>query len=169
MATEITEIKENAGLCYQCAKCSTGCPISDEMDMLPHQVIHLLSLGMGDRALDKNTIWICAGCYTCAVRCPNDINITAVMDDLRAQALEAGLPCPNPEVLKFHRAFLNDVARRGRIHEMRMMGEYNMRILKPFKDALLAPRMILTRRLHILPPRNIKGFKKWMRKIWKNR
>lgn len=163
----VIELKENPSLCYQCAKCSTGCPIADEMDLLPHQVIHLLSLGMRDRALRANTPWFCAGCYTCAVRCPNDIDITSVMDDLRREVIERGLECPRPEVLVFHRNFLQDVSRRGRVHEMRMMGEYNLRMRTPFKNALLAPRMFLKGRLHLFPSRPVKGFRRWVRRLWK--
>lgn len=159
-------VLENPSLCYQCAKCSTGCPVSEEMDLLPHQVIHLAALGQRDRAMRANTVWTCAGCYACAVRCPNDINITAVMDELRAEAIEQGVPCPKPEVLHFHRNFLQDVARRGRIYELRMMGEYNMRLKQPFKDADIGWRMMLKRRLPLLPPRPIQGFKQWVKKLW---
>lgn len=160
-------LTENPSLCYQCAKCSTGCPVSDEMDMLPHQIIHLLSLGMEDRALHTNTLWICAGCYTCAVRCPNDIDITSVVDNLRAKAVEQGIECPRPEVLAFHRNFLKDFGRRGRVYELRMMGEYNLRIRDPFRNASLGPKMFFKGRLHLFPPRAIRGFKRWMKKLWK--
>jgi len=137
------------------------------MDLLPHQIIHLLSLGTPDRALRSNTIWMCAGCYTCAVRCPNDINITSVMDGLRAQAVAQGVECARPEVLEFHRNFLRDVGRRGRVHELRMMGEYNLRRGKPFENAGLGPKMLLKGRLHLLPPKRIRGFKRWMKKLWR--
>lgn len=160
-------LKENPSLCYQCAKCSTGCPVADDMDLLPHQVIHLVSLRMADRALRTNTIWMCAGCYTCAVRCPNDIDITSVMDDLRAKAVEQKIECPVPEVLAFHRNFIKNFSRRGRVHELRMMGEYNLRIRKPFHNAALGPKMFLKRRLHLLPPKKIRGFRRWIKKLWK--
>jgi heterodisulfide reductase subunit C len=136
------------------------------MDLLPHQVIHLLSLGMDDRALRAKTIWMCAGCYTCAVRCPNDIDITSVMDDLRENAVAQGLPCPVPEALVFHNTFLREIARRGRVHELRMMGEFNVRTKRPFHNASLGPKMFLKGRLHLFPPRAVRGFKRWMRKLW---
>ena len=161
------ETKENAALCYQCSKCSAGCPVAEEMDLLPHQVLHLLALGMEDRVLRSKTIWLCAGCFTCAVRCPNDIDITALMDEMRAKAVAQGIECPNPEILKFHQTFLKDLGRRGRIHELRMMGEYNLRIGKPFNNIALAPQMFLKGRLHVLPPKSLKGFRRWMEKICK--
>lgn len=162
------EIKENPSLCYQCGKCSTGCPVSDEMDLLPHQIIHLLSLGVEDRPLRSSTIWMCAGCYTCAVRCPNDIDITSVMDGLRSKAIKQGVACPAPDVLSFHENFLRDLGRRGRIHEMRMMGEYNLRRGKPFDNMSLAGKMFFKGRLNLFPPRALRGFKQWMKKLWKS-
>lgn len=129
--------------------------------------MHYLSLGMEDRVLPSATIWMCAGCYTCAVRCPNDINITAVMDEMRQKAVKNGVRCPKPNVLTFHKGFLRDVGRRGRIHEMRMMGEYGLRTGNPFKDMGLGIAMFLKGRLALLPPRGVRGFKKWMRSLWK--
>lgn len=136
--------------------------MAGQMDLMPHQVMHLLALGMEERTLDKKTVWLCASCYTCATRCPNDIDITAVMDYLRHHAIEQGIKCPIPEIYDFHNVFLKDLARRGKIHEVRMMAGYNLRIKKPLKNALLAPKMFLKGRLKLKPPRKVKGFKKWL-------
>ena len=158
---------DNASLCYQCSKCSAGCPLAEEMDLLPHQVIHLLSLGQEDEVLRSNTMWMCAGCYTCATRCPNDIDITTVMDEARAKAIAKGIKCPNPDVLTFHKCFIRDIGRRGRIHEMRMMAENNIRKGKPFDNAELGRKMFFKGRLKILPPKSLRGFKSWMKRLWK--
>ena len=77
------------------------------------------------------------------------------------------MPCPMPEAAEFHRTFLTDVARRGRVHEVRMMGEYNLRSGDPLHNAQLAPKMLLRRRLHLFPPRRIKGFKSWLKRLMK--
>lgn len=159
-------IHENTSYCYQCSKCSAGCPVADEMDLLPHQIIHSLAIGEDSEALASGTIWVCAGCYTCATRCPNDINITSVMDDLRKKAITSKISCPRPEVLKFHQAFVKDIQRRGRVHELRFMGEYNLKIGKPFNNIEIAPKMFSKGRLKVLPPKAIKGFKTWSKRLW---
>lgn len=169
METKDIELAEitfpEASLCYQCAKCSAGCPVSEEMDKYPHQIIHLVSLGLEDQILDKDTIWICANCYACAVKCPNDINITSIMNELKEKAVAKGIKPKYPEIYQFHKSFANDVFNRGRAHEMKIMIEYNLRIKKPFKNAGLAPKMFMKNKLQIMPPKTIPGFKKWIKQV----
>ncbi|MHB8829737.1 MAG: 4Fe-4S dicluster domain-containing protein, partial [Syntrophales bacterium] len=51
--------------CYQCGKCSTGCPVAYEMDLTPTQLIHAMQLGLQDIVYKSNTMWLCASCLTC--------------------------------------------------------------------------------------------------------
>lgn len=69
--------------CYQCGKCSAGCPAVSEMDILPNQVIRYAQLGLKDELLRANSVWVCASCYTCNVRCPKGIKIAEVMEAVR--------------------------------------------------------------------------------------
>ena len=55
---------EDVGLCYQCGACSSGCPLTDEMDLLPSTVMRLVQLGV-EEVLNSKTIWICSSCFTC--------------------------------------------------------------------------------------------------------
>ncbi|WP_052316104.1 4Fe-4S dicluster domain-containing protein [Desulfomonile tiedjei] len=61
--------------CYQCGKCSAGCPMAPEMDILPHQLVRLAVLGNHDRIVDSKSIWLCLSCHTCGARCPNGIDV----------------------------------------------------------------------------------------------
>ena len=87
MANLIDKISELSGqnlyACYQCGKCSGGCPSVTQMEILPNQVIRLLQIGLPEAALRYNTIWICASCYTCTVRCPRGIDLSKIMEALR--------------------------------------------------------------------------------------
>ena len=74
---------ENVFACYQCGKCSAGCPMSTEMDLLPNQVIRLLQLGVTEQLLDCRTIWLCASCFTCTARCPKGVKLTRLMESVR--------------------------------------------------------------------------------------
>ena len=82
---------EDLTACYQCGKCSAGCPAAGSMDILPNQIIRLIQLGLVQDALESETIWFCAACQTCYARCPKGIDLTRVMEALREIAMqEAG-------------------------------------------------------------------------------
>ncbi len=72
--------------CNQCGKCSAGCPSVAKMECLPNQVIRDVQLGE-ESILEKNTIWLCASCYTCAVRCPKGVDLSKIMEALRLLTL----------------------------------------------------------------------------------
>jgi heterodisulfide reductase subunit C len=83
----VKKIEELSGqkllACYQCGKCSAGCPAVSEMDILPNQVIRFAQLGLKDELLESKSVWVCASCYTCNVRCPKGIKIAEVMEAVR--------------------------------------------------------------------------------------
>lgn len=73
---------ENLFGCYQCGTCSAGCPFIDDMDLDPDEVIRYIVLDKKE-VLNAKSIWICASCFTCAERCPRDLNITKIMEAMR--------------------------------------------------------------------------------------
>ncbi|MDK2820406.1 MAG: heterodisulfide reductase subunit [Clostridia bacterium] len=136
--------------CYQCGKCSAGCPAAFAMDYTPRQVIRLLQLGLGGEALKSHTPWLCASCQTCYSRCPREINLPRLMEAVRQEAKRRGI-IPERKVDIFEKAFLDTVEKYGRAHEMGLMVQYNLRTLQPIKDALLAPPLLLKRKISPLP------------------
>lgn len=76
--------------CYQCGKCSAGCPMATHMDVLPNQIIRMAQLGMKEQLLAARSIWLCVSCLTCNSRCPKDIKIAEIFEALRETVLRAG-------------------------------------------------------------------------------
>ena len=96
----VSQVEEISGqdllACNQCGKCSAGCPIAAEMDILPSQVIRMAQLGMEEVLEDtgrsgQSTIWICASCLTCVARCPKGVDLPRLMEALRQIALRKGV------------------------------------------------------------------------------
>ena len=77
--------------CNQCGKCSAGCPMSFAMDSLPNQIIRLAQLGLEEDIVSSNTVWICASCLTCSVRCPRGVDVGRVMEALRLITLRKNI------------------------------------------------------------------------------
>ena len=107
----------NAAECFQCRKCTNGCPASFEMDLFPDQIIRLAVLGQRSEILQSKTIWICASCETCSTRCPNGVRIAELMDYFKELAVRAGVAPALPRVAGFHKAFLENIGLTGRVFE----------------------------------------------------
>ena len=88
---------ENVYLCYQCVKCSAGCPLAEYFDISPNQVMRAVQLGREDLVLNSRTIWLCASCQTCTTRCPQGIDLARIMDALKTIAVEEGIKPKVPE------------------------------------------------------------------------
>ena len=140
--------------CYQCHKCSTGCPVGFEMEILTSQVMRLLHLGAEQEVLESEAIWLCASCEVCTARCPMDIDIAAVMDTLKMVAVERGVSVPNKQSAAFGRAFLNSVSRFGRVFELGTVIDYKLRTLDLFSDIDKAVTMVSKGKLSPLPKRS---------------
>lgn len=144
--------------CYQCGKCSAGCPMGHAMDLLPNQLIRLVQLGRLDRAMQAESIWQCVSCWTCTTRCPKEVNCAGVMDALRQFADEQGLASPEQHrTVLFQKAFLNNVRRNGRLNEVELIGMFKTRAFLRdlsvpllLKDATLAPKLMRRGKFHLV-------------------
>lgn len=117
----------NLDLCYQCSMCSDGCPVVYAMDYYPHQLIHMVKLGLKEEVLRSRSIWVCTSCQTCATRCPNEIDIVHLMDVLRKASIREGFENNTDRIPRFHKTFINEVQKRGRIHELRLVLLYKLK------------------------------------------
>lgn len=144
--------------CYQCGKCTAGCPVSAEMDLVPNRLIRLLQIGDVDAAIASASIWQCISCQTCSARCPKQVDCAAIMDFLRECSLAQDRVAPAArQVVEFQTAFLNNIRRHGRLHEIELIAEFKLRAFLHtgrlpllWKNADLAPRMAARKKLHLV-------------------
>ena len=77
--------------CFQCGTCTSDCPIAKFSDSYrPRQLIRMAQLGLKERVLKSETLWLCASCFTCSDRCPQDIEVASIIRVLRNLAAEQG-------------------------------------------------------------------------------
>ena len=139
--------------CYQCGKCSAGCPMAAETTLRPHDVMRLVNLDRADRVLADPSIWLCLTCETCTERCPNGCDPARVMDALREMAL-ARHPDRVPRPLRsFHAAFLDQVHTTGRMFELGLVMRYKLKTGELLQDAATTPALLARGKLKLKPPR----------------
>lgn len=150
----LDELGQNVYLCYQCVKCTSGCPLSEYFDWQPNQVMRALQLGQEDVALHSQTPWLCASCQTCTTRCPQGLDIAAIMEFLTREAVVRGVKPQVPEVDGFNKAFMREVRLWGRSFEAGLMVEIklrNMRTHNLMEDMDLGARLIGKNKMPFLP------------------
>ena len=145
------ELGENVYLCYQCVKCTSGCPMGEFMDWQPNQVMRALQLGQEDIALGSQTPWLCASCQTCTTRCPQGLDITAIMEFLTREAQRRGMQAQIPEVKVFNEAFMREIKLWGRSYELGLLMEMKLRNRDLFSDMDLAVKYVAKNKLGYFP------------------
>jgi heterodisulfide reductase subunit C len=146
--------------CYQCGKCSAGCPLAEDMDYPPSLLLRMLQFGtpeLEEKVLRSYTIWLCLSCEMCISRCPMEIDIPVMMDYLRQESIRQKKVNPKAkDIVRFHRAFLDSINYTGRLYEMGLIVDYKMRSFNLMQDVTIAPSMFAKGKLHLIPER-IKG------------
>lgn len=153
LAAEVNRLSgQQIELCYHCHKCTAGCPLVEQMTYGPDRMLRMVALDELEPLLASRDIWLCAGCYTCATRCPNEIDIAAVMDALRQIAIREGYAAAEPDVLLFHRLFMGVVKRLGRSHEAAMLGLFKVLSHVPLmNDVGAGIQLVLRGKVPVIP------------------
>ncbi len=142
----------DVSVCYQCKKCTSGCPVSSMAKCPPSEMMRRLHLGLDDELLNSDILWMCVSCETCSARCPMGIDVAAVMDALRKLAVQRGAARPEGNVPLFNRAFLKTVEVFGRTYDIAMITAYKLGSGKLTADTEKFPAMLRKRKIALLPP-----------------
>jgi heterodisulfide reductase subunit C len=135
--------------CIQCGTCSGSCPVSYAMDVQPRQLVAFFRAGDLESILRSRTIWICASCYACTVRCPSGIKVTDLIYSLKRMALESGILTRGMPTHDLSEQFVRVVNRTGRNQEMELSIRYFLKRspLEMVRSLPLAWKLFKARRL----------------------
>ena len=142
--------------CYQCGKCSAGCPMAEEMPLKPHQMLRLAQLDQREKLFDDASPWLCLTCETCTARCPNEVDPARLIDGMRELIFKSAPGNAPRRIRAFHEAFLAQIRSHGRLFDFGLVFAYKMKTMALFDDVLKAPGMY-TRGKLALTPDNIEG------------
>ncbi len=99
--------------CYQCGVCTADCPVAMRVkEFRPRRIARLAAFGQRDRLFGGDTVWLCAGCYTCYERCPEQVRVSEIVSALRKLALKEGIIHPT------YKALMESIAEMGYIYEI---------------------------------------------------
>jgi heterodisulfide reductase subunit C len=155
--------------CIQCGSCSGSCPTSYLMDHAPRRIFARLRAGMRDAVLSSNTLWLCTSCYTCYVRCPQEIKITDIMYALKRIAIRDGKYPKGVYAQEMSKTFVDMVNKYGRNHEMELMTRYLLKTnpFELFRNATVGLSLLRHKRMPLFPHKikGIEQLRKLIRKV----
>jgi heterodisulfide reductase subunit C len=146
----VEQVEPNIYYCYQCGKCTAGCPLSDVYDWQPNEVIRLIQLGRVDSIINSNSVYLCVSCEICSSRCPQEVNIAAVMSHIRIKSWQYGL-FRLKHISNFYKIFLRIAALIGRSYEPLLILTLNLLNKRFFNDFELMPGILKRRKIKLLP------------------
>ncbi len=122
---------ENIKKCFNCTGCTVGCPVTEiDKGYNPRKILRKALLGMRNEVLTDDSLWLCASCYICYERCPQDVKITEVMGAIRAiaqrEAKAGKIKLNNPKPL-FDNLFIDSVRSNGRWYEAGVSGTFMLK------------------------------------------
>jgi heterodisulfide reductase subunit C2 len=156
---------QEVGTCFQCKKCTAGCPVSKLTNSPTSEIMRRLHLKAGDELLHSEIIWMCVSCETCSARCPMGIDVAAVIDSLRQLSREKKIAPQKGNVPLFNRAFLETVKFFGRTYDIAMITAYKLGTFKFMDDTEKFPSMLKKKKISLLP--SFQGDGKITRRIFK--
>jgi heterodisulfide reductase subunit C len=99
--------------CYQCGTCTSDCPVAKRVpEFRPRNIARLAMYGQKERLLSGDLLWLCAGCYTCYERCPQEVHVSEIVSALRKLALEEGRLHPTIKAL------MDSLSKMGYVYEI---------------------------------------------------
>ena len=150
----LKEMEEVTGIavseCYQCFRCTNGCPVARDMDIVPHRIIGLIVAGERERVLSSSSPWTCLQCAACSIRCPNGIDIARVFTTLRQLSVASGMAV-HTDIHDFDALMIDSISRHGRMYELGTVIRYRLSRGEYLKQYRVGIGMAKKRRIGLFP------------------
>ncbi len=101
-------------LCFQCGTCTADCAIARFTDFYkPRIIARVVQLGLKDRLVGNNALWLCTTCHTCVDHCPQGVEVSSIVRALR------NLSVKNRGEMPFiFKAFASNILKTGYVYLM---------------------------------------------------
>ena len=104
---------KNIKVCFGCGICTATCPVREiDSKYNPRKIIRMVLLGMKERVLKSDFIWLCSTCYACTERCPQNVNFTNIINAIKNIAVKEGHIHPS------FTAQVELIAKHGKLYEI---------------------------------------------------
>lgn len=88
---EDEKYRKKLAVCYQCGVCTGGCPVAYvKPEYNPRRILEAIILGQYEEILSSDLVWLCTSCHSCLERCPQRIEVSELLIELRNLAAETG-------------------------------------------------------------------------------
>lgn len=85
------DVRRKAQACYQCGVCVGGCPVGRwRVDFNPRRIVEMIVRDEVEELVESEVIWLCTTCFTCLDRCPQKIEVTELITQLKNAAARLG-------------------------------------------------------------------------------
>lgn len=145
------EIEQAVLVCASCSRCTSGCPVADQMDLTPTQMVRSLQLGKDEAVLSSRAIWLCLSCSLCTSRCPFGVDVAKVIDLVKEKAILTEAPLGQKDVALFNRVSVKSIAAHGRLYEFGSLVAYKLKSGDLFSDLGMGLKMFAKRRMSLFP------------------
>ena len=108
-------LSHNASLsyCYQCATCSSGCPIAllTNGKYNPRKIIEMAILGLQKELFQDQipSVWLCSTCQKCVELCPQKVELTSIFELIKNLCFDEG-KIPESFLIQGQAIFDNGIA-----------------------------------------------------------
>jgi len=99
-------------LCFQCGTCTADCVIARFTDFYrPRKIAHLVQLGLKDKLVGKDDLWLCTTCHTCVDHCPQGVEVSSIIRALRNTSIKSFNAIPF-----IFKVFVSNILKTGYIY-----------------------------------------------------